>query len=197
MPRSKKKRPRPTPPRASAPPRSSWWADAARGKRPIVQFVGIFAVCMGLFYAFRTIAWFTDHVWLPYLRLNASVSAFILRVFQEQANATDVSVFSPRFNLQIAQGCDAIEPSALFAAAVIAFPAPLKRKLPGLAVGVAILVVLNLVRIISLYYTGVFWPEAFETMHVDVWQPVFILAAMLLWIAWAIWATRRPRSNSP
>jgi hypothetical protein len=29
-------------------------------------------------------------------------------------------------------------------------------------------------------------------MHVDVWQPAFIFAALLLWILWALTVTRTP-----
>jgi exosortase H (IPTLxxWG-CTERM-specific) len=161
----------------------------------VLRFVLLFGVCMVVFYAFRLLPWFTDQIWLPYLRVNAMMSAWLLSMLGEQATAASVSVFSPRFRLEIAQGCDAIEPSALFVAAVIAFPASLKRTLIGLVVGVAILLALNLVRIVSLYYTGVHWPSAFETMHIDVWQPIFIVFAMILWIIWAVWATRRASSR--
>lgn len=149
---------------------------------------------MGVFYGVTALLWFRGHLFPSYLQLNASVSAWILDVFGEEASSDGFSVLTPRFQLSIRRGCDAIEPSALFAAAVIAFPAGIRRKVPGLLIGVATLLLLNLVRIVSLYYTGVHFPSAFETMHVEVWQPLFILIAITLWVAWALWTTaRRPK----
>ncbi len=64
-------------------------------------------------------------------------------------------------------------------------------KLLGLALGVPALLAFNMVRIVSLYYTGVYFPDAFEILHVDVWQPLFILIALLVWIAWTLWSLKR------
>ena len=162
-------------------------------KRPVLKFVLLFGLCMAVFYGVTATPWFRGNLFPSYLGLNAAVSALILNVFGENASSTGYAVSTPRFQLQIYRGCDAIEPSALFAAAVIAFPARIRRKVPGLLVGVATLLLLNLVRIVSLYYTGVHFPSAFETVHVEVWQPLFILIAIALWIAWALWSTARRR----
>ena len=151
---------------------------------------------MGVFYGLASLPWFQQGLFAPYLRLNATVSAWILDVFGENASSADFSVLTPRFQFQIQRGCDAIAPSALFATAVIAFPAALRRKVPGVLIGVGALVTINLVRIVSLYYTGVYSPSAFEMVHVEVWQPLFILIAMLLWVAWALWATQRKTART-
>ncbi len=166
-------------------------------KRPVLKFVLLFGLCVAVFYGVTDLLWFRDHLFPSYLQLNASVSASILNVFGENASSTEYAVSTPRFQLQIYRGCDAIEPSALFAAAVIAFPAGVRRKVPGLLIGVATLLLLNLVRIVSLYYTGVHFPSAFETMHVEVWQPLFILIAISLWVAWALWTTARHTTTAP
>jgi len=128
---------------------------------------------------------------LPGLQIvNAKVSTAILNVFGEGASAMETTIASHRYSVNIAHGCDAIEPAALFVAAVLAFPASMRSKFPGLFLGTALLLTLNLVRIISLFYTGVYWPRAFETMHVDVWQPAFIVLSLFFWVVWALWATK-------
>ncbi len=165
-------------------------------KRPLPRAIVVFAVIVAGFYGLRVAPLFLEKVFDPYLRANANVSAWVLTVFGERASAQAAVVSGRRYQISISRGCDALEPSALFAAAVIAVPVVLRRKLLGLVVGVALLALLNLVRIISLYYTGVFFPDAFEVMHVDVWQPVFILCTVLLWIAWAWWALRAAPAGS-
>jgi exosortase H (IPTLxxWG-CTERM-specific) len=131
---------------------------------------------------------------------NAAMSAAVLNVFGEGASADGTSLRSKRNSVNIAHGCDAIEPIALFVAAVIAFPSPWLTKLPGLLIGTLMLTALNIVRIVSLFYIGIWNPAWFDRMHEDVWQPAFIVLALFFWVVWALWATkpavRRP-ANSP
>jgi len=161
------------------------------GKRPIFQFVGLFVLFMGIYYGLTMIEAVNKHVLPSYMKFYARVSASVMSVFGEGASAEGTSVMSPRYSVNIKQGCDALDPSALFIAAVLAFPASLRSKVPGLIAGTLVLAVINLVRIISLFYTGIYFGSWFETMHVDVWQPMFILLSLTLWVMWALWATRR------
>lgn len=162
-----------------------------RAKRPVFGFVLLFALLMGIFYGITFIPSIEAKLLPAYMRLNASSAAAVMNVFGEKARANGTALTSARsFSVDIAQGCDAVEPTALFIAAVLAFPASFRSKICGVFVGGLALALLNLVRIISLYYTGVFYPRAFQIMHVDVWQPMFILLALTFWIVWAWWATR-------
>jgi exosortase/archaeosortase family protein len=164
-------------------------------KRPVFQFVGLFALLMGVFYALTFIPVLSDKALPGLQKANAEVSTAILNLFGEGATTDKSSISSSRYSINIAHGCDAIEPAALFVAAVLAFPASIGSKLPALFAGTFLLLTINLVRIVSLFYTGVYWPKAFETMHVDVWQPAFIVLSLFLWTLWALWATKpRPRS---
>lgn len=125
-----------------------------------------------------------------YLGLNARVSALLLQLLGDDARAVGAVVQSSRFRVEIRHGCDAILPAGLFVTAVLAFPVALRLKWLGMLAGTAVLLAVNMVRILSLYYTGVFWPQHFHTMHVDVWQPVFVFLALFFWILWALWATK-------
>jgi exosortase H (IPTLxxWG-CTERM-specific) len=176
---------------SGTPPRRTTLRDRVRGKRPVFVFVGLFALLMALFYVVTTLSLVNETAIPKYMRYNARASAALLNLFGEGATANGTSVSSRRYSVDIRHGCDAIEPSALFIAAVVAFPSTLRSKIPGLIAGTVVLAVINLVRIVSLFYTGIHFPRAFEIMHVDVWQPVFILLALTLWVVWALWATRR------
>ncbi len=168
-------------------PGLSWY----QGKRPVLRFVVLFGVFMGLFYACTIIPFAEERAWPAYLRVNAQASAGILRVLGEQTTTSGESVNSPRGSLRIARGCDAVQPSALFVAAVLASPVSMWAKLPGMILGTASLILLNLVRIVSLFYIQIHFPRAFEVMHIEVWQVLFIFLAIALWALWAWWAVRR------
>jgi exosortase/archaeosortase family protein len=128
---------------------------------------------------------------VPYLNLNASVSGALLNFLGQDVIVSGRAVSSPQVSLLIERGCDAIHPSALFVSAVVAFPVALRAKLLGAAGGVALLMIANLIRIISLFYIKIHFPRAFDMMHVEVWQALFIFVAVLLWLLWAAWAERK------
>ncbi len=159
-------------------------------KRPVLGFVLLFGVLMALFYACTFLVVINKKLIPAYMRLNARASTAIINVFGEGATAKGTWVSSPRFSVDIRHGCDAIAPTALFIAAVLAFPASMRSKLPVVVIGTFFLAVVNLVRIVTLFFTGIYYPKWFEAAHVDVWQPIFILLALALWVAWACWATR-------
>lgn len=125
-----------------------------------------------------------------YLTWNAKVSAAILGRLGDDARVNGVVLSTPRFAMTLMTGCDALQATAIFVFAVLASPTPISmagRWVP-LVLGIVFLLALNVVRIISLYYTGVYYPNAFETMHVDVWQALFIFLPIFLWVIWSRWA---------
>ncbi len=166
--------------------RPTWFS----GKWPVFRFVGLFVLLMGLFYGLTFVPVLNKRFLPYYMEFNARASAGILSVLGEGASANGTAVVSARYSVDIRHGCDAIEPSALFIAAVLAFPGRWLSKIPGLIAGTVVLAIINLIRIVTLFYTGIYKPEWFQAMHVDVWQPVFILLALTLWVLWALWATR-------
>ena len=162
-----------------------------QAKRPMLRFVLVFGALIALFYAFTFTPLFKTTMLPSYLRLNARASGAILASLGEEVVISNITIISPRFAVDIRRGCDAIEPSALFVAAVLAFPASMRAKLPGIVAGTLLLLAINLVRIVTLVYTGIYFPKAFHTMHIEVWQAAFIFLALLFWVIWAWWATRR------
>ena len=92
---------------------------------------------------------------------------------------------SPRFAVNIRNGCNGIEAMLIFLAAVLAFPAPWRSRLLGLALGILAIQVVNLIRVVALFLTGVYFPRLFDASHTVVWQTIVILAGVLLWIYWA------------
>jgi exosortase/archaeosortase len=75
-------------------------------------------------------------------KISCSVTAQGNRI---QSTRTD-------FALRIEAGCNGIEAVIILAAAMLAFPAVLLQRLAGLLIGTATIVLLNIVRIMSLFY---------------------------------------------
>lgn len=146
---------------------------------------------MALFYTFVIFTpFYKKDLFLSCLPFNARVSGAILSLLGQDITVAGTSVSSPAFSICVDSGCDGIEPIALFVCAVLAFPAVFLRKIPGIIAGTLLLAILNFVRVVSLFLVGVYFPKAFLFMHLDVWQAMFILLAIVFWILWLRWATQ-------
>ena len=157
------------------------WAE----KYPIYLFVLVFAVLMGAFYLLWTTPAFTKYVFEPVVIANAKIGSFLLNLLGQGTSTEGDTIFSKVFSIGVKRGCDALEPIALFCSAVIAFPnASWRAKLKGIGWGVLALLLINLFRVVSLFLTGVYWNAAFDIMHMQVWQVIFILLAVLFWARW-------------
>src|SRR6476620_10607108 len=111
---------------------NSFWKE----KGPVIIFLTGFGLLMGIFYAFWFSEVFKVNILAPVVRVNAVIASMVLNVFGfgTQTNGTDL--FSPAFTISVKQGCDAIEPIAIFTCAVLLFPVSFRNKSIGLVVGV-------------------------------------------------------------
>jgi exosortase H (IPTLxxWG-CTERM-specific) len=88
------------------------------------------------------------------------------------------------FAVSIEAGCNGVEATIVLIAAILAFPAPWKNKLVGLACGVVAVQGLNIVRVISLFYLGQWDRQWFEWAHRYVWQALIMLDVLIVWLVW-------------
>jgi len=88
------------------------------------------------------------------------------------------------FAISIEAGCNGLEAAIVLIAAMLAFPAPWKHRLLGVAAGLAAVQVLNVARVISLFYLGQWSPAAFEWAHLYLWQALIMLDVLVVWLVW-------------
>lgn len=97
------------------------------------------------------------------------------------------------FAYDITYRCTGFLPVAFLTVSILAYPEPLRHKLVGLAVGVPVLVALNLTRLVHLFYIGVYHPAAFDFAHAVLWEGFLILAVFGLWLGWTRWSDSHSR----
>ena len=175
--------------KAGKPKQSRSWMDT-HGKD--LRFLLVFGLLMFVYYVVTTFD-FVEHKFFPwYLEATAKVSTVLLTTCgYDDVERSGKNMKNPRGAISVARGCDALAPTALFVTAVLASPAGFRFKWRGLIAGILILMVANVLRIITLFLTRVHWQKAFDVMHLDIWQGLFILLAIFLWWQWAEWATRK------
>src|SRR5690606_4976668 len=122
----------------------------------------------------------------PFTGLLADISGYLIAVLGREIQTSGVIIYDVKtsFAVMIEAGCNGIEATILLVAAVLAFPAPWKNKLYGLLIGFAAIQALNLVRIVSLFFLGLWNETAFEWAHLYIWQALIMLDAIVVFLLW-------------
>jgi exosortase H (IPTLxxWG-CTERM-specific) len=148
------------------------------------------------FYAVITIDAVDRHVVLPFTAALARISGAALNLIGEKVNVAGTVIAGPRFAVDIRGGCNGLEAVVFVCAAMLAFHAPLKKRVIGALAAAIILEALNVIRIDSLYLLGVYHRNIFEMFHLAVWQTLMFGAAVLLFLIWTSRVTPRDAPSS-
>jgi exosortase/archaeosortase family protein len=100
------------------------------------------------------------------------------------------------FAMEIYWRCTGLLPAGFLAAVVLASPGPLAWRLGGAAAGAALVMALNLARLLGLFVVGAFRPDRFSAAH-DLGELSIVLSVPVLWLSWVLvtrW--RRPASRA-
>ncbi len=136
-----------------------------------------------------TVANLVDHYQTAIARLVGGVAHAIT----DDVHVSDKTVRIKHGSVVVAVECTGIKASAIFCAAVLAFPTPWSRKLWGLLIGTFGVAMLNFLRIATLAYVKGFHTGSFDTVHALLMQGFLILFVSPLWVLWMFRATRVPK----
>ena len=145
-------------------------------------FILTVGIVMVIYYSITGTQWFRQDMLPSYLQILARITSALLNIMGEKVSIIRTVVQSPSFSMDIAYGCDALEPMTLFSVVVLCFPAKIYGRILGVITGVCLLFTLNIIRLLSLYYAGTYSQELFELFHIEIWQPVFIICALVMFL---------------
>lgn len=156
-------------------------------RRFLVRFVA-YALLFEVVY----FAWFSEsEAFGELMTVNASVAAALLRTLGFGVASEQNDLFSETFRVQVLRGCDGLEPLALFLIAVVASPTGVRAKVAPVLIGTAGLLIINILRIASLFLIGSYYSTAFSFAHLVFWPLALVLLAFLGWARWAWYACGR------
>jgi len=153
----------------------------------ILLFIGIFSVEQSLYF-------FSRYISVPSAiqSVNTAVSAAIINVItpaEEVLSQGNTLQSSSGYMLNISWGCEGVEGIFLIIAALIAYRMSLRRKLIGIATGTAFILMINIVRLVSLYYTVKYQPRLFDLMHIYIGQTFIIFFGVIFFMFWILLGT--------
>jgi exosortase H (IPTLxxWG-CTERM-specific) len=186
-----------TPTSESGLQRGSWLANGRVLRLPTgphYRFVLIFTGVMVAGMVALLVDPVDKHLIVPFTGALTALSATLIDLMGGGAIASGAQLSSAGgCTIFVANGCNGIEASLTLAAAILAFPAPLGRRLAGAAIGIGLVQAINLLRIVSLLYLSCWSARWFEFFHYYLWDAVIMLDCVLIFIVWA----RRQRPPRP
>lgn len=123
---------------------------------------------------------------IPFTECLTKVCAKIISIFDQYVIFQGVDIVNSQngFAVSIQAGCNGIEASIVLVSAILAFPAKFFAKILGMFIGTMSIQVLNIIRIISLFYLGQWNIEVFEWAHLYIWQTLIMLDALVVFLVW-------------
>jgi len=126
-----------------------------------------------------------------YSNMIVHVTALLLKPFGIVEGARGSIIDLKGITLNVRFGCNGLEAFVIYAVAIISFPAATAKKLWGILAGFVIIQLLNIIRILALGITGVYFKTYFEYIHIYVAQGIMIALALVLFLVWLNYATEK------
>ncbi|MEO8247855.1 MAG: exosortase H [Burkholderiales bacterium] len=140
-------------------------------------------------------------------QLTWPVQAWLVQpwtAFLATAGATVVQLFDPAvishgkvlqhaesgIGVSIEAGCNGVEACLMLLAALLAWPASWSARLVGIGAGFLAIQLVNLVRIITLFYLAGWNADVFRFAHLYLWQALIMLDVLVVWLLWMRWVAR-------
>jgi exosortase family protein XrtM len=133
-----------------------------------------------------------------YLLAGTAVESFILTFMTAEPPAIIINILTPAEHVvvdrtqlrsqavvfSVVSGCEGMGGILLIVSAICAANVPFRAKLKGLFYGVTFIYLVNIARIVGLYYVMRYFISTFNFAHYYVGQTVVILLGCLFFLVW-------------
>ena len=153
--------------------------------KAIIKFCLLFGVYVGAFFGLFILA--TVYALKPLVALNV----FTARSVQIAASllglaptASSSYLTVKGFSIEVITECTGLFAAFVFLACVLAYPTKVVKKIIGIFAGIIVIYILNIIRMLCLIFVGIRAPQHFDFVHVYLWEGVFIIVVLMLWLVW-------------
>lgn len=150
------------------------------------RFIALFIVVLAVLFGIEKLNPVQAALVHPWTSFLAWFSAQVMTFFDADVLSYGrvIQSQSSGFGVLIEAGCNGVEALLILIAGMVAFPAPLRLRLLGIAIGCLAVQGVNVIRVISLYYLGKWDKEVFEFAHLYLWQALIMLDVLVVWLLW-------------
>ena len=150
----------------------------------MLRFVMTFLLILIALFTVEMLNPVQEHVITPFTSLLAHLSAVLILPFDNSVIAYGkvLRFKDSGFAVSIEAGCNGVEATIVLIAAICAFPGSWRARLIAIGLGFLAIQVLNIVRIISLFYLGNWNLEYFSWIHLYLWPALIMLDVLVVFI---------------
>ncbi len=145
-------------------------------------------------YVLATVPLVQQHVMVYVNQSISYLAGSIVHAFGGEVVVRGEVLVVPGFAMRIVDMCNGVEATLLLWAALLAYPAAWSYKLKGLLIGFLAVHLVNILRVISLLYLGVYDDDWFDRAHRYVWDVIMIIDILLVFLAW-LWLMPARRTD--
>lgn len=153
--------------------------------KEIVKFCLLFLIFIGAFFGLFMLA--TVYAVEPLAALNV----FTAKSVQIAAGLLGLASTSSSyyltvkgFSIEVITECTGLFAAFVFLACILAYPTKFGKKCIGIFAGIMVIYLLNILRMLCLIFVGIWAPEHFDLAHTYLWEGVFIIVVLMLWLVW-------------
>ena len=152
----------------------------------MLRFVMTFLLILIALFTVEMLNPVQEHVITPFTSLLAHLSAVLILPFDNAVVAYGkvLQFKDSGFAVSIEAGCNGVEATIVLIAAICAFPGSWRARLIAIGLGFLAIQVLNIVRIISLFYLGNWNLEYFSWIHLYLWPALIMLDVLVVFIVY-------------
>lgn len=171
--------------------------DDKRALRPVLKFVLSFLASLGVLgFAYSLLTARFEGIMIALERATAILTGAVVSLLSDDVLQTGESVVFRGFPVEIISECTGLLEMVIYCAAVVAYPAGIRKKLLGIGAGVLAIYLLNVVRIIVLLLVGAYSRRVFDFLHLYFWQATLIIMIAAVWLGWLYLVVYREKEET-
>ena len=140
--------------------------------------IGLTAALM-LYYLFLT-----GHSMQFITRWSALISYMALGIIDLPVSIDGVIISAQGFSVRVIRECTVVGPVLVMGVGIFSYPASFRRKAWGVVWGALIMLLVNQIRMASLFFIGIKFPLLLEVAHLVIWQGILIAIGIVIWLIW-------------
>lgn len=156
------------------------------------KFLLIFITCLMVLFTVELLNPVQAAVIQPFTAFLAWIAASVVLPFDDSVISSGriLRDSASGFAVSIEAGCNGVEASIVLIAGVLAFPATWRQRIAAITLGFLAIQLLNVLRIVSLFYLGQWNFDIFEWTHLYLWPVLIMLDVLLVFALYLRWLSR-------
>ncbi len=148
------------------------------------RFIAVFLAVLVTLFTIEMLNPVQEYVIVPFTTWLASISAALITPFDDSVVAYGkvLQFQDTGFAVSIEAGCNGVEATIVLIAAVLAFPATWRQRVAAIVLGFIAVQVMNILRIITLFYLGDWDLDIFTWVHLYLWPTLIMLDVLVVFI---------------